>query len=84
MSGLPDAPEPTTDSDPDEAPGGPADRVERDGDDFPLTTPDPPRSAQVDDDVVPDELDEPDDSDKGDEDDADEGEGLDPSQEHPV
>jgi len=77
MSELPDAPEPTTDTDPDEGPGGPADRIERDADDFPLTTPDPPRSAQVDDAVVPDELDEPDGSDDG-------ADDVDPSEEHPV
>ena len=77
MSELPDAPEPALDPAPDESPGGPADRVERDSADYPLTTPDPPRSAQVDDEVVPDELDEPEQS-GGDEDD------VDPAEDEPV
>lgn len=62
MSESPDeatAPEPTLDPPPDESPGGPADRVERDPDDFPLTTPDQPRSAQVEEQHVPDEIEQP-------------------------
>jgi hypothetical protein len=51
-------PEPHTDAAPDTAPGGPADRVTRDEDDFPLATPDQPRSAQVEDAHVPDEIEE--------------------------
>lgn len=52
-------PEPHTDATPDEGPGGPADMIERDKDDFPPATPDQPRSAQVEDEHVPDEIDEP-------------------------
>lgn len=55
---LNDAPEPHVDPRPDEAPGG-ADALERDPDDFPIQTPDQPRSAQVDDDQVPDEIKQP-------------------------
>lgn len=47
------------DAQPDEGPGGPADMVERDHDDFPPATPDQPRSAQVEQESVPDELEEP-------------------------
>ncbi len=49
-------PEPQVDAPPDPAPGGPADWVERDKDDFPIATPDQPRSAQVEDQHVPDEI----------------------------
>lgn len=52
-------PEPKTDAPPDEAPGGPADMIARDKDDFPPATPDQPRSAQVEEASVPDELEEP-------------------------
>lgn len=64
MSGteLPEQPEPTLDAEPDFAPGGPADRIDRDEDDFPVATPDQPRSAQVEDEVVPDEIEEPEES----------------------
>ncbi len=51
--------EPTTDPTPDEAPGG-ADAVERDSDDYPIVTPDQPRSAQLEEEDVPDEIEEPD------------------------
>lgn len=51
-------PEPHLDAPPDEGPGGPADVVRRDADDFPLATPDQPRSAQVEDKCVPDEIEE--------------------------
>ncbi len=51
-----DQPESHTDGPPDEAPGGPADRVDRDEDDLPVTTPDQPRSAQVEEEEVPDEI----------------------------
>ena len=61
---LPDAPEPTLDPAPDEGPGGPADVVERDKDDFPLVTPDQPRSAQIEDHEVPDEIEEPEEHDE--------------------
>jgi len=54
-----DKPEPTADAPPDPGPGGPADWVEHDEDDFPLTTPDQPRSAQVEDQHVPDEIEQP-------------------------
>ncbi len=53
-----EAPEPQMDAAPDPAPGGPADRIERDEDDFPIATPDQPRSAQVEDKHVPDEIEE--------------------------
>lgn len=52
-------PEPTTDAPPDEGPGGPADMVHRDEDDFPPATPDQPRSAQVEEQHIPDEIEEP-------------------------
>ena len=61
MSGseLGDPPEPHEDPPPDEAPGGPADRIDRDPDDFPITTPDQPTSAQVEQEDVPDEIEQP-------------------------
>ncbi len=81
MSDTPgEAPEPQTDTEPDFAPGGPADRIDRDEDDFPLTTPDQPRSAQVEDEEVPDEIEQTDDSDAG----TGEEDGVDPSEEDPV
>jgi hypothetical protein len=49
-------PEPHTDAPPDEGPGGPADVVHRDQDDAPPATPDQPRSAQVEEEHVPDEI----------------------------
>jgi hypothetical protein len=55
---LGDQPEPTVDHAPDPAPGGPADRVVDDAGREPVV-PDPPRSAQVKDDGVPDEIEEP-------------------------
>lgn len=78
MSGeLPDAPEPTVDPDPDRAPGGPADRIDDDPENFRQHTPDAPRSAQVEDAAVPDEIDEPDGG-------GDTEEDVDPKEEDPV
>ena len=54
-------PEPA--SPPDDGPGGPADMI-RDEEDGPPATPDQPRSAQVEDEHVPDEIDEPEDKDE--------------------
>jgi hypothetical protein len=62
---LPDRPEPELDPAPDDGPGGPADMVERDEDDFPPTGTDQPRSAQIEDEHVPDEIQEPEDMDEG-------------------
>lgn len=61
MSGtdVGDQPEPKLDAAPDEAPGGPADRIDRDPGDLPITTPDQPKSAQVEEDEVPDEIEQP-------------------------
>ena len=59
-----DAPEPEMDTPPDPGPGGPADWVERDEDDFPPATPDQPRSAQVEEQHVPDEIEQPEDLDE--------------------
>lgn len=59
--GLDDPVEPTTDPAPDEAPGG-ADALERDPDDYPVVTPDQPRSAQLEEEDVPDAIEEPDDT----------------------
>lgn len=50
---------PTVDPAPDPAPGGP-DAVEHDEDDFPVVTPDQPRSAQLKEEQVPDEIEQPD------------------------
>lgn len=61
---LSPAPEPTTDPDPDFAPGGPADAAAVDTDDGPPATPDQPRSAQVEEHQVPDEIDAPEDVDE--------------------
>jgi hypothetical protein len=63
-------PEPET-VEPPRAPGGPADRVDRDPDDFPLTTPDQPRSAQVEEQHVPDEIEESEDVDEEEQEDSD-------------
>ena len=49
-------PEPDTDAPPDPGPGGPADWVAPGKDDIPPTTPDQPRSAQVEEQHVPDEI----------------------------
>jgi hypothetical protein len=57
-------PEPQMDTPPDEGPGGPADMVHHDADDLPPATPDQPRSAQVEEQNVPDEIEEPEESDK--------------------
>ena len=53
---LSEMPKPTLDPPPDPGPGGPADRVEHDVDDVPLATPDQPRAAQVEEESVPDEI----------------------------
>ena len=74
---LPDAPVPSIDPEPEPGPGGPADAIQPDEDDHPPTTPDQPRSAQVTDGQVPDEIDTPEETDDS------EGEG-DPLQEPPV
>ncbi len=70
-------PEPEMDAPPDPGPGGPADWVEHDEDDFPLATPDQPRSAQVEEQHVPDEIEKPEDLDEGESD-------LKPGDEPPV
>ena len=59
---LADRPEPQEDPAPDDGPGGPADMV-RD-DDLPPATPDQPRSAQVEQEHVPDEIEEPEEKDQ--------------------
>jgi hypothetical protein len=51
-------PEPKMDPPPDPGPGGPADWVDPDVDDVPAT-PDQPRSAQVEEQHVPDEIEQP-------------------------
>jgi hypothetical protein len=53
---LAERPEPHMDAPPDEGPGGPADMIHRDEDDLPPATPDQPRSAQVEEESVPDEI----------------------------
>lgn len=72
-------PTPELDPAPDAAPGGPADAVERDKDDFPIQTPDQPRSAQMEESEVPDEIREPEDTG-----DADEPDEVPDSSETPV
>ena len=62
---LPEAPTPAVDPAPEPGPGGPADAIQPDIDDFPPTTPDQPRSAQVTDGEVPDEIDSPEETDEG-------------------
>ena len=64
---LSPAPEPTTDPAPDFAPGGPADAPRVDTDEQLPATPDQPRSAQVEEDQVPDEIDAPEDVDESEE-----------------
>ena len=49
-------PEPQEDPPPDGGPGGPSDRVQHDENDLPPATPDQPRSAQVEQKNVPDEI----------------------------
>ena len=56
-------PEPETDAPPDDGPGGPADMV-RDDEDAPPAVADQPRSAQVEEEHVPDEIEEPEEKDK--------------------
>ena len=57
-------PEPQMDAPPDPGPGGPADWIDPDEDDAPLATPDQPRSAQVEEEHVPDEIEDPEDLDE--------------------
>ena len=57
-------PEPQLDAPPDEGPGGPADVVHHDQDDLPPATPDQPRSAQVEEESVPDEIEQSEDIDE--------------------
>jgi hypothetical protein len=71
-------PEPTMDPPPDDAPGGPADRIEDDPDDFPLVTPDQPTSAQVEKEDVPDEIEQSEDVDEEEQTDSDKS-GEEPS-----
>jgi len=74
-------PEPKEDAPPDEGPGGPADVFTPDKNDKPPATPDQPRSAQVEEESVPDEIEEPEDVD----DDVDEGEkGIDEATTEPA
>ena len=58
-------PEPKTDPPPDSGPGGPADMVTSEEDDLPPATPDQPRSAQVEEESVPDEIETPEETDEG-------------------
>jgi hypothetical protein len=74
---LGEKPEPHVDAPPDPGPGGPADWVEPDEDSVPLATPDQPRSAQVEEEHVPDEIEDPEELDEGDKD-------LDPGDEPPA
>jgi hypothetical protein len=73
----PPRPEPTEDAPPDEGPGGPADMVHRDEDDLPPATPDQPRSAQVEQEHVPDEIEQPEEIDEEEKD-------VDPGKEEPA
>jgi hypothetical protein len=57
-------PEPTMDAPPDDGPGGPADMIERDDEEAPPAVADQPRSAQVEDEHVPDEIEESEEKDK--------------------
>jgi hypothetical protein len=61
-------PEPRMDPPPDPGPGGPADWIDPDVDDVPLATPDQPRSAQVKEEHVPDEIEDPEELDEGEKD----------------
>ena len=56
-------PEPHIDAPPDPGPGGPADWIDPDHDDVQPAIPDGPRAAQVEDEHVPDEIDDPEDID---------------------
>jgi hypothetical protein len=69
-------PEPQEDAPPDVGPGGPADVVDRDDDDLPPATPDQPRSAQVEQEHVPDEIEQAEEMDEEEKD-------ADPSTEEP-
>ena len=57
-------PEPEMDAPPDDGPGGPADMVDARRGRRPRATADQPRSAQVEEEHVPDEIEEPEDKDK--------------------
>lgn len=74
---LSEQPQATTDPTPDRRPGGPADLVEGDRRDVPPLTPDQPRSAQVEDHQVPDEIEKPEELDEEEKD-------VDPGDEEPV
>ena len=56
-------PEPQIDPPPDHGPGGPADEVGTDTQHPPVEVPDQPMSAQVEEEEVPDEIEEADDTD---------------------
>ncbi|WP_310964593.1 hypothetical protein [Nocardioides terrisoli] len=71
-------PEPRVDPAPDEFPGG-ADAVDDYVEEFPHLTPDPPFSAQIEDEVVPNAVRAPDD--KQQEGDSSDGHGADPTSE---
>ena len=58
-AGPGEKPEPQFDAPPDEGPGGPADMVRSGEEDMPPATPDQPRSAQVEEEHVPDEIEQP-------------------------
>ena len=60
-------PEPEADAPPDPGPGGPADWVGDDEDNAPPATPDQPLSAQVEEEHVPDEIEQPEDLDENEE-----------------
>ena len=74
---LSERPEPEMDAPPDEGPGGPADMVHRGDDDLPPATPDQPRSAQVEEAAVPDEIEQPEEIDEEEKD-------VDPGTEEPA
>ena len=79
-AGTPDLgerPEPKEDPTPDGGPGGPADAVESHEEHTPPATPDQPRSAQIEEENVPDEIQQPEELDEDEKD-------VDPSDEAPV
>lgn len=82
-SDLPDPPEPDVDPDPQRAPGGAdADLSESDvgaASEGPPVTPDPPFSAQREEDEIPDELTTPEEPDDTEDDEGDDGETSEPT-----
>lgn len=70
-------PEPKEDPPPDVGPGGPADMVQHESEELPPATPDQPRSAQVEEKHLPDEIEQPEELDEGEKD-------VDPGTEKPV